>query len=272
VEEGDATAVDRPYAGRRRAADAYQAPRRAVATRRDLVEDEEEYEEGGTNLWTWAAAGLGLIVLLAAGALVFFALAGGPGASPSPTPSGAQVVVPELVGKSFADAVEEAALVGLEVRIGSTEPSAEQPPNTVLSQEPLAGQVVTAGAVVTVVVSSGAPLVTVPSLIGLSEAQAIAEIIRANLQPGLRTEDFDDEVPAGSIVSQTPLPGRQVPEGFEVDYVVSLGPEPTPTPSPTPEPTPTPSPTPSPTPAPTPTPSPTPTPTEPEPTFTPGPP
>ena len=244
--------------------------RRAVASRRDLVEEDEEYEDGGSNLWAWAAAGLGLVVLLAAGFLAFLALSGGPSATPSPSPtSGSTVIVPNLVGMTYQQALETAQQLKLQISITGTEASTDQPPGTVLTQEPAPFQTVVEGTTINVVISSGAALVTVPNVVGMPEAQAIGEIIRATLEPGLRTEDFSDTVAEGSVISTNPRADQQAVEGTEVDYVVSLGPEPTPTPSPTPAPTPTPSPTPAPTPTPTPEPTATPVPTE---TPTPGPP
>ena len=265
-----ATQAGRPMQRYDRDVEPVRPARRAVASRRDLVEEDEEYEDGGSNLWAWAAAGLGLVVLLAAGFLAFLALSGGPSATPSPSPtSGSTVIVPNLVGMTYQQALETAQQLKLQISITGTEASTDQPPGTVLTQEPAPFQTVVEGTTINVVISSGAALVTVPNVVGMPEAQAIGEIIRANLEPGLRTEDFSDTVAEGSVVSTNPRADQQAVEGTEVDYVVSLGPEPTPTPSPTPAPTPTPSPTPAPTPAPTPEPTATPVPTE---TPTPGPP
>jgi beta-lactam-binding protein with PASTA domain len=265
----EATQAGRPIERYERRLDAGTARRRAVASRRDLVDEDEEYEEGGSNLWAWAAAALGLVVLLAAGFLAFLALNGGPSATPSPSPTPAtQVAIPNLVGMTYQDALDATKQLNLQISITGTESSPDQPPGTVLSQSPAPFQTVSQGTTIEVVISSGAATVTVPNVVGEPEAQAIGDIITAKLRPGLRTEDFSDTVAKGSIISTTPRADQQAIEGTEVDYVVSLGPEPTPSPSPTPVPTPTPSPTPVPTPTPTEVPTPTPTPTD---TPTPGP-
>jgi beta-lactam-binding protein with PASTA domain len=114
----------------------------------------------------------------------------------------------------------------------------------------------------------------VPDLRLRPETQAIQLILQAGLQVGDRTDAFDPVVPIGSVISQDPRAGLEVPRGEVMNYVVSTGPEPTasPTPSPTPSPSPSPteSPSPSPSPSPEPTPQPTPSPT-PEPTPSPTP-
>ncbi len=69
----------------------------------------------------------------------------------------------------------------------------------------------------------------------MAAEDALNQLIDAGLQPGERTDAFDDEVPAGAIVSTTPEAGTEVAPGTTVDYLVSSGPEPTPTPEPTPE-------------------------------------
>ena len=75
---------------------------------------------------------------------------------------------------------------------------------------------------------------------------------------------FSDFVPEGSVVSQDPGPGEEVPVGSLVVLEISRGPaEPSPEPSPSPEPPPSPDPTTSPEPPPSPDPPP---PTEPPPT------
>ena len=62
------------------------------------------------------------------------------------------------------------------------------------------------------------------------------QLIDAGLEPGERTDAFDDEVAAGAVISTDPAAGTEVAPGTTVDYVVSLGVEPTPTPEPTPAP------------------------------------
>jgi hypothetical protein len=239
------------------------AGRRTVTTEEDVVDDGGV----GASRWIWASALLALAILALSGFLVFRFLS----ATSAPAPSG-QVVVPDFVGKTFAQAQTLAQAEGLSVQQAAVEASSDQPIGTITSQDPIAGVSVNPGSAINVTIAIGAATTTVPDLRALPESGAINLIFQSGLSVGTRTEAFDLIVPAGAIVSQDPGPGAVVAKNTSVNYIVSKGPPPTPSPSPTPIPTPvpTPPPTPVPTPKPTPTPPPTPKPT-PTPTPTPKP-
>jgi len=67
------------------------------------------------------------------------------------------------------------------------------------------------------------PQVTVPELIDLPREIAEAELVRAGLVVGTVSSEPSDDVDAGIILRQSPLPDRSVTEGSEVDLVVSAG-------------------------------------------------
>ena len=158
--------------------------------------------------------------------------------------------MPNLVGKTYADAQAAAESVGLKVARSAFEPS-DQPDDTVLSQDPSSGSV-DPGTTIKLTLALGDQTVPVPDLRGRSESEALNLIAAAKLTIGTRTDAFDDFIPVGNVVSQDPGPGVVVTQGLAVNYVISKGPEPTPTPSPSPTPSPTPPPTAAPTPTPTP--------------------
>lgn len=64
----------------------------------------------------------------------------------------------------------------------------------------------------------------VPDVVEATEADAVAALEDAGLAH-TRTEAFDDEVPAGSVVSTDPGPGDRVRKDGSVAYVVSKGPD-----------------------------------------------
>lgn len=66
--------------------------------------------------------------------------------------------------------------------------------------------------------------VTVPSLLGLTEEEAIAELIEVGLT-GDRSEAYDQETLEGRILSQDPLPQSSLAPGSIVRFTVSLGSE-----------------------------------------------
>ena len=108
---------------------------------------------------------------------------------------------------------------------------------------------------------------TVPSVIGLEEQDAIDALERENLK--VKVTRVENEADEGTVFYQSISGNTEVPEGTTVSIKVSLGraePSPSPSPSETPTPTPTATPEPSyepePTETPTPSEEPTPTPSE----------
>ena len=229
------------------------------ARQRPAPLEPDEDETTGTSPVVWLA-GLIAIGLLAAVAFLVFQMLSGPRTPTQPS----EVLVPQFVGTLLEQATRQADDLGL-VLDPITAPS-DQPAGTITAQDPPEGTVVEPGATIRVTVAEGLTTVPTPNLRNKTEAQAVQEIVTAELLPGLKTEVFDPTVPVGLVVTQNPAAGVLVAKGSPVDYGISKGPEPTPTPTPTPTPSPTPTPTPSPTPTPTPSPTPTPTP---EPTPTP---
>ena len=206
---------------------------------------------GGISPWAWVAGLLGLVILVVAGFVFFQILTGGqPGATPAP----GTITLPSFIDQTLENAQTTADQLGITLQPTAVKQNDKQE-GTIVSQYPPPGTSVTEGSTVTVGVVTGKETAAVPSIIGLTEADAIRALNDAKLGLGVRTEDYDPTIPAGSVISQQLPAGLEVTTGTTVDYVVSLGPEPTPSPTPTP--------TPSPTPTPTPTPSPTPTPTSP---------
>ncbi len=217
--------------------------------------DPEWDEPRRTSVWPWIAGILALVVLVAAGVLGYRLLTGS-GGDGAATPAPGQVTVPSFVDQQFSAAQGTALGLGIEVYQKEFVKSSDQPEGTVTAQDTPAGTSVAKGTRIGLTVVSGKELVAVPDLRNLTESEALRALVDAGLEPGERTEEPDDIVAEGSVVSQAPRAGVEVPKGTQIDYVVSSGPEatPTPSPSPSPSPTPTPEPTPTPTPSPTPTP------------------
>ncbi|MCI0535639.1 MAG: PASTA domain-containing protein [Verrucomicrobiales bacterium] len=68
--------------------------------------------------------------------------------------------------------------------------------------------------------------VLTPDVVGLSQAAAEAAITSARLAVGIVDTANSDTVPAGAVISQTPLAGTVALAGSTVNITVSLGPEP----------------------------------------------
>ena len=134
------------------------------------------------------------------------------------------VTVPNVVGMTQANA--EAAIVAANLAVGTvtTANSSTVPAGSVISQDPAAAASVPEGSPVALVVSLGPVMVTVPNVVGMTQANAEAAIVAASLAVGTITTANSSTVPAGSIISQDPAAAASVPEGIPVALVVSLGP------------------------------------------------
>ncbi len=154
---------------------------------------------GRTSPWVWVAGVLGLVILVLAGLLFFRVLAAS--SLPAATPGPGSVTLPSFVNASYADANAQANRLGIILA-----PTYVKQNNvldgTIVGQDPPAGTSVSEGSTVKVNVVSGKDLVSVPSIVGLTESGAIQAIVSANLQLGTRSVDFDPAIPAGSIISQ----------------------------------------------------------------------
>jgi eukaryotic-like serine/threonine-protein kinase len=105
-----------------------------------------------------------------------------------------------------------------------------QPKGTVLTVDPAEGTSLRAGSTVTLVPSLGPPPVLVPSVTGLTLDKAVAELDRAGLAKGEVQQIYDDKVPEGVVVKQSPADGK-APTGSAVDLWVSRGHAPVPVPA-----------------------------------------
>ena len=160
--------------------------------------------------WLWALLAL-LVVVIAAAALFFM--------------GGEQVVVPDVTGMTVEEAETVLTDAGLTLGRESEEPTEEFEPGLVISQTPVAGESVSEGSRVDIVVARPLAGVEVPDVVGLPVDDAIGTLGEAGLTA--RAEEvFSEDVEEGLVVDQSPRPGTRVEEGAEIALSVSRGPEP----------------------------------------------
>ncbi|MBT9133323.1 MAG: Serine/threonine-protein kinase PrkC [Firmicutes bacterium] len=99
-----------------------------------------------------------------------------------------EVVVPEIVGKTLAEATADLREVGLNYTIKEAESNPDVAPNVVLRQNPEGGQTVRAGRTVEIVPSRGPELLEVPNVIGMTLLQAEISLTREGFVLGQKTE------------------------------------------------------------------------------------
>jgi len=134
------------------------------------------------------------------------------------------VSAPNVIGQTQAAA--EAAITGAGLTVGTVtqENSETVTSGQVISQDPAAGTSVACNSAVNLVISLGPCRVTVPNVVGQTQAAAETAITAADLTVGAVTEEYSETVPAGRVISQDPGAGTNVCPPAAVDLVVSSGP------------------------------------------------
>lgn len=128
--------------------------------------------------------------------------------------------VPDLCGKEFTSAREDAGAGGLYIR-KSGERYSDEAPDTVLEQTAASGETVKQGTVVDVVVSRG-DKIQVPLLMLKSREEAQAEAERLQLQVVFEEQE-SETVPKGCIISQSVEAGQELHYSDRLRLIVSKG-------------------------------------------------
>jgi serine/threonine-protein kinase len=131
------------------------------------------------------------------------------------------VVVPHLVGHSVADARAVLKQRKLQLTIGEQIENDSIPANMIASQSPDPDATVAPNSTVTVVVSTGAPALTVPDVSGADPAAAQATLQKAGFGVNL-TYDVEPTNATQKVAAQNPPPGARAKKGSKVQIIVSV--------------------------------------------------
>ncbi len=132
-----------------------------------------------------------------------------------------EVAVPNLLGKTEAEATAALLKAGLE--IGEITPiESTYPVGQVVFQEIPAKSMVLEGTVINIQISKGSGMAIVPDLLGKTEAEAIALLNSADLRKGSVTPVYSSK-PAGTIVTQNVVAGTEVDKNTAISFSISLG-------------------------------------------------
>jgi beta-lactam-binding protein with PASTA domain len=147
-------------------------------------------------------------------ARVSIAVSSGPGSSPLPNVVGAKSThaLRSLQGAGFRPTAQE-------------EPSATVKAGVVISTDPSPGTEVQGGSPVAVAVSSGPARVHVPTLTGLTEAEAKAALLAAGLLLGTSTPQTSASQTPGTVIAQSPSAETAIRAGQKVNLVVARAPK-----------------------------------------------
>ena len=136
------------------------------------------------------------------------------------------VTVPDLKGKTQADAEKALADVKLVGVASNPEETDEVAPGQVFKQSVAAGSTAKEGDKIAFTVALAPGDVTVPDVVGKVREDAKGIITGANLGFDYTTA-YNDDVPENVVISQSVAAGTQVKSGTTINVVVSLGPKPT---------------------------------------------
>ena len=131
-----------------------------------------------------------------------------------------RIVIPDVAGQSAGTArgnLQRAGFTNIQERQQS---SAEVAAGNVIGTDPGANAEAAPGDQITLIVSSGAERVTVPSVQGLSEQNARSAIEGAGLTPRVETQTVPNQNQDGVVITQSPSANQQANRGDTVTIFV----------------------------------------------------
>jgi serine/threonine-protein kinase len=132
--------------------------------------------------------------------------------------------VPQLIGRTEADARQRVTDTRLTVGKVSKAFSETVPQGQVISTAPVANTSVKRASPVNLVISDGRQPIAITDWTGRPASQAIAAMTKAKLKVTATKQDWSDTVPKGSVLSQSPTGGTLF-QGDPVTLVISRGPQ-----------------------------------------------
>ena len=118
-----------------------------------------------------------------------------------------EVIVPDIVNKPITEAFNILRNVGLNIEIKGIEYNSAIPACNIISQEPGSGMKVKTGRSISVIISKGIELLSVPNVIGQDLGNARKILETAGLKVGEIQETYSRTSPDGIVVSQNPKYG-----------------------------------------------------------------
>ncbi len=184
-------------------------PAERYQTAAELQAALDELARPKSHAWLWTMLAV-FAVLLAALGTWYFA-------------SQMKIVVPDVTGKTTAEAQSVLSSAGLKMVVTGQAASAAVTEGAIVSEEPSAGAKVRRGSQVGVMLSSGKPTAQVPTVIGLDLQSASGQIASAGLTVGTVTKQTSTTFPVNTVISASPAAGAQLIAGSPVNLVVSAG-------------------------------------------------
>ena len=145
-------------------------------------------------------------------------------AKPSPSADVKKVEVPELVGHTLEEAEEMLEDSNLKYTLEPQE--SDEDPNTVVEQDPKAGEEVDEGTSITVYYSKEAEGVVIPSVSDMTVEDATRKLEELGLTVSESNgREYSSTVSEGKVCGTDPVTGSSVKTGTSVRLIVSRGPK-----------------------------------------------
>ena len=137
-----------------------------------------------------------------------------------------EVLVPNVIGKTYYEAVRILDKEGLRPAKEIQEASSNAPKGEIVDQDPVANFRIKSYQPVKITVSIGATLAPVPSVIGKSQDAASETLAAAGFRRNRVAFVHSQTYLQDTVIAQTPPEGGGQPRGSVVNLLVSLGPTP----------------------------------------------
>jgi eukaryotic-like serine/threonine-protein kinase len=178
----------------------------------DEFDEDPEHQQGDGSNRRWWVLGAIAALLIAGGVAAALLLGSSPG----------KVTVPDVVGQTEQAASTKLRGAGL-TPVPSLADSPTVATGLVVSETPAHGSRVGSGSRVNIVVSSGPGSAPLPSLEGLSAAQAVARLRSAGFKPSTQSQP-SATIAQGQVIGTDPPAGTELQVGSPVSVLVSSGP------------------------------------------------
>ena len=134
-------------------------------------------------------------------------------------------IVPDITDMDFSEA--QSVLFDLDLVLQVTDRKFDDVVETgmIMEQHPMSGNSLEKGSVVSVIVSKGREIITipVPNLIDIDESTAVTMLETLGLKVGQIDHEESETVEAGKVISQGVPAGREIEKTISVSFVVSKG-------------------------------------------------
>jgi len=137
-----------------------------------------------------------------------------------------EVLVPNIIGKTYYEAVRTLDKEGLRPAKDIREASSDAPKGEIIAQDPEPNFRIKYYQPVTITVSIGVELAPVPSVIGKSQNAAFETLRTAGFQPNQVARVHSETYLQDTVIAQTPPEGGGQRQGTSVNLLVSEGPTP----------------------------------------------